>query len=185
MMREKIRNYYYSWKITWEYLSMEIIKHIPSQSLRKNLLSWKGASIASQVSIFSSVNIRCPKNLKIGKGCSIGPKVLLDARMGLEIKENVTIAYDAIIWTLQHEMNSSDFHGKGAPVVIEDYAWICSRAIVLPGIRIGKGSVVASGAVVTHDVEPFTVVGGIPARIIGHRSVSELDYVPYTRMHIV
>ena len=184
-MRKKIRDLYYSWKLSGQYLSMAIIRYIPSQTLRKNLLRWKGASIANHVSIFSSVDIRCPQKLIIGNGCSIGPRVMLDARMGLEIKENVTIAYDAIIWTLQHEMNSTDFHGKGAPVVIEDYAWICSRAIIMPGVKIGKGAVVASGAIVTHNVDPFTVVGGIPAKKISDRTVSEFTYEPYTRMHIV
>ena len=82
-------------------------------------------------------------------------------------------------------MNSTDFHGKGAPVVIEDYAWICSRAIIMPGVRIGKGAVVAAGAIVTHNVNPFTVVGGIPAKKISDRDVSEFTYEPYIRMHIV
>ena len=59
---------------------------------------------------------------------------------------------------------------------IGDFAWICSRSIILPGIKIGKGAVVASNAVVTKDVPPFAVVGGVPARIIGHREEKEYEY---------
>ena len=56
-----------------------------------------------------------------------------------------------------------------APIVVGDYAWLGSKAMVLPGVKIGKGAVVAAGAIVTKDVSPFTVVGGIPARPIGER----------------
>ena len=60
-------------------------------------------------------------------------------------------------------------------MVIEDYVWIASRATILPGVTIGKGAVVACGAVVTKDVEPMTVVGGVPARKIGER-INLLEY---------
>jgi maltose O-acetyltransferase len=53
--------------------------------------------------------------------------------------------------------------------VIEDWAWIGERAIILPGRRVGKGAIVGAGAVVTRDVSPFEIVGGNPARVIGHR----------------
>ena len=110
---------------------------------------------------------------------------MLDARKGLEIGDNVTIAYDSAIWTLHHEMNSKDFHGKGGTTVIDDYAWICSKSILLPGVHIGRGAVVASGAVVTKDVEPYSVVGGIPAKKIGERKEHDFTYEPYTHLHIV
>ncbi len=184
-MTQTLKNCYISWKLSFSYLSMSLLRHLPSQRLRKSLLRCLGASISDHVSMFASVDIRCPKLLKIGHGCSIGPKVMLDARKGLQIGNNVTIAYDATIWTLHHEMNSKDFHGKGGTTVIEDYAWICSKSILLPGIRIGRGAVVASGAVVTKDVMPYTVVGGIPARKIGEREEHDFTYEPYTRMHII
>lgn len=107
---------------------------------------------------------------------SIGPKVLLDARCGLTIRRNAVIAYDAIVWTLNHDYNDVHFCGKGAPVEIGAYAWICSRSIILPGIKIGEGAVVASGAIVTKDVAPWTVVAGIPAKVISHREQKEYHY---------
>ena len=134
--------------------------------------------------MFRTVKIRNPKGLLIGNNSSIGPNVLLDARSGLEIGNCVTIAYDAIIWTLHHDMNSSTFEGKGGKVIIGDYAWICSRSIILPGVKIGKGAVVASGAVVSKDVEPFSIVGGIPAKVIGQRENKEYTYKPNFNIHI-
>ncbi|NJK52359.1 MAG: hypothetical protein HC936_05170 [Leptolyngbyaceae cyanobacterium SU_3_3] len=81
----------------------------------------------------------------------------------------------AWIWTAQHDLNDSGFAGVSAPVVIEDYAWISSRATILPGVTIGRGAVVAAGAVVTKSVAPFEIVGGVPAKKIGERN-RDLDY---------
>jgi maltose O-acetyltransferase len=87
----------------------------------------------------------------------------------------VDIGQETNIWTLQHDV-ADDFHRAiGAGVVIEDYAWIASRVTILPGVRIGRGAVVATGAVVTRDVPAMAVVGGVPARVIGSRS-SKLLY---------
>lgn len=179
-----ISNVLSPWRGSKEYILNYIICHIPSRHVRLWILKFMGARIDSNVSMFASVNIRNVKGLTIKEGTSIGPKVLLDARKGLNIGKNVTIAYDAIIWSLHHDYNSTDFRADGAPVVIEDYAWICSRAIILPGVRVGKGAVVACGAVVTKDVPPFTIVGGVPAKLIGDRN-NKLDYIPFYKLHVV
>lgn len=63
-------------------------------------------------------------------------------------------------------------------MTIGDYAWLCSHCIILPGVTIGEGAIVASGAVVTKDVEPWTVVGGIPAKEIAKREQKDYDYRP-------
>jgi maltose O-acetyltransferase len=123
--------------------------------------------------------------LIISNGCSIGPRVRLDARKGLTIKENVTIAAEVMIWTLHHDYNDINFKTIGAPVIIDEYAWVCSRAIILPGVKIGKFAVVASGAVVTNDVPDYAIVGGVPAKIIGQREIKDYKYIPYNKMHII
>jgi acetyltransferase-like isoleucine patch superfamily enzyme len=81
------------------------------------------------------------------------------------------------VWLLtdQHDMNDPGFAEVFGPIEIDDYVWIGSRALVLPGVKIGKGAVVAAGAVVTRDVAPYVVVGGVPARQIGTRS-TDLRY---------
>lgn len=173
-----------SWFNSCEWIFIAILKHIPSRRIRMALLRCNGAKIAKDVAMFASIEVRNPQGLVIGNGCSIGPKVLLDARRGLKIGNSVTIAYDAIIWTLHHDMNASDFRTIGANTTIDDYAWICSRSIILPGVHIGEGAVVASGAVVTKDVPPYTVVGGIPAKKIGERN-QNLNYSAYGQIHMV
>ena len=183
-MIHKFKQYVRVWLNSREWLFIALLKRIPSRRIRIALLRCKGANIANDVAMFASIEIRNPEGLVIGNGCSIGPKVLLDARKGLKIGNSVTIAYDAIIWTLHHDMNASDFRTIGANTTIDDYAWICSRSIILPGVHIGEGAVVASGAVVTKDVPPYTVVGGIPAMKIGERN-QNLNYSAYGKIHMV
>lgn len=117
------------------------------------------------------VDIRKPSNVSIGRGTAINKRVLLDGRGdSLIIGNCVDIAQEVQVWTLQHDYNSPSYKGIGKPVVIGDYAWIGSRAIILPGVKIGKGAVIAAGAIVTKDIPEFTVVAGVPARKIAERT---------------
>jgi len=144
-----------------------------------------GVSFGKEVYIYNNIEYRNPRKLVIEGNNSIGNHVLLDARKGLTIKKGAVIASHVLIWTLHHDYNSHDFHTVGASVEIGEYSWICSRAIILPGVKIGKAAVVASGAVVTKDVEPFTVVGGIPAKKIGMRKEMDYDYSTKNKYHII
>lgn len=76
---------------------------------------------------------------------------------------------------MQHDPQDPLYQGVGGPVVIEDYAWLSCRTVILPGVTIGKGAVVAAGAVVTKDIEPYSIVGGVPAVEIGVRT-KDLQY---------
>jgi acetyltransferase-like isoleucine patch superfamily enzyme len=88
----------------------------------------------------------------------------------LEIGSCVDIAADVRIYTLQHDIDDPWFSTVGDSVVVEDYVHIGSRVTILPGVRIGRGAVVASGAVVTRDVPEYTLVGGVPAKAIRTRT---------------
>lgn len=180
-----IKKSFNKWKNSWAWLSMSFITNFPSRHVRLFLLRRKGASIADKVSIWRGVEIRNPKGLSIESGSAIGPGVTLDARKGLKIGKNVTVAKDAIIWTLHHDMNSKDFHTIGAETVIEDYAWICSRSILLPGVHVGRGAVIASGAILSKDVDSQSIMGGVPAKKIGERKESDFTYVPFVDLHVV
>ena len=121
------------------------------------------------------LEFRSAKNISIGNNCVVNKNVLLDGRGGqLIIGNNVDIAQETNIWTLEHDVHS-DFHTSfGEDVVIEDYVWIASRCTILPGVRIGKGAVIASNSVVTKDVEPMSIVGGVPAKKLEKEKVSYL-----------
>ncbi len=116
------------------------------------------------------------KNVIIGDNCIINSGTLLDGRVGrLIIGNNVDIARESNIFTLEHDPNS-DYHiHRSGDVIIEDYVWVASRVTILPGVTIGRGAVIAANAVVTKDVEPMSIVAGIPAKKIGERK-SKLQY---------
>ena len=122
-------------------------------------------------SVFRNVEFRSPYRISIGHHTNINKLCVLDGRGkgGISIGNNVDIAQEVNIWTEQHDYNSPSYAPIGAPVIIEDYVWIASRATILPGIRIGRGAVIACGAIVTKDVPPLAIVAGVPARKIGTR----------------
>lgn len=147
-----------------------------SNHLRYFALKISGVNIKGDIKLFKGISIRNFKGLTLNNGVSIGPKVLLDARNGIVLGRSVTLAYESIIWTMHHDYNNVNFDVIGGTVIVNDFAWICSRAIILPGITIGKCAVVASGAVVTKDVPPYAIVGGIPAKILGYREKKSFIY---------
>jgi len=150
---------------------------IPSKHIRKWWLNLqKNVSISRSAALYGGMKWwRGPFIVK--DGANIGFNCHIDCRTGVVIGKNVVLASEVMIWTLHHDYNDKQFGARGGEVVIDDYAWVCSRAIILPGVHIGEGAVVASGAVVCKDVEPYTVVGGVPAKKIAERDRKEYDYV--------
>jgi acetyltransferase-like isoleucine patch superfamily enzyme len=151
-------------------LGLTLLGYVPSHAVRKAGLRICGAEIASDALVYHGLWIFAPWKLTIGSGSVVGDHAILDARAGITIGDNVNISTNAAIWTLQHDYQSPDFAGKEAPVRICDYAWLCFRSTILPGVTVGEGAVVAACAVVTKDVPPYTVVAGIPAKAIGTRN---------------
>lgn len=155
---------------------IRLLFYMPSHRFRRWLLSLVINDIGDNSWVLLGLEVRGGKNISIGSNCAINKNVLLDGRGGnLLIGSNVDIAQETNIWTLSHDVNSDTHASIGSDVIIEDYAWIASRATILPGVRIGRGAVVATGAVVTKNVPEMTIVGGVPARKIGVRK-SKLKY---------
>lgn len=159
-----------------EFVILPYIMNIPSRRLRLWYLKRAGVCFGSQTSFLRGVEFKSPKNIKIGNNCVINPRTLLDGRGGLIIGNNVDIARETNIWTMQHDVNDTNHCAVSAPVVIEDYVWIASRVTILPGVKIGRGAVIATGAVVTRDVPSMSIVAGVPAKKIGVRN-NPLTYI--------
>lgn len=132
-------------------------------------------ALAPGSSIHMGATLTTLGGVTIGPGTTIDQHVRLDGRGGLSIGASVSIAPEVCLLTADHDPQSADFAGRTAPVTIEDHVWLGTRATVLPGVTIGRGAVVAAGAVVTRDVAPFAIVGGVPAKPIGTRTET-LDY---------
>lgn len=157
-------------------LLLPFFMSLPSRHFRLFILQLIMGQLGKKTSILRNVILLHPKKIFIGCNSVINTRVLLDARGGkLIIGDNVDIAREVNIWTLEHDVNDIEHSTKGGNVIIDDYVWIASRATILPGVKIGRGAVVACGAVVTKDVPPMAIVGGIPAKIIGERK-NELKY---------
>lgn len=178
----------------WVYLAT-LTGYIPSHTIRiflyRNLFRVR-------VGKDSSIHWRCefnqPSGVSIGRNTIIGNDAFLDGRFikrwdkgeigllryfrdfirpkerPLTIGNNVSIAGEVRIYTMEHDIDDPDFGEIGAPVILDDYVVIGTRVTILPGVHVGKGAVIASGAVVTKDIEPFAVVGGVPAKFIRNRA---------------
>lgn len=163
-------------KAGFKFLLSHYLMRIPSQSIRHHVMRSWGMKLGETSLIYMGAEIREPHKITIGKGTTIGHNCTLDGRGGLHIGNNVNFSSEVMVWTMQHDPQCSYFGVESSPVVIEDYAWLSCRTILLPGVTVGEGAVVAAGAVVTKSVEPYTIVGGVPAKLIGKRN-RNLDYV--------
>ena len=159
-----------------KYVSIQISK-IPSHNIRhfliKKILS---SGLSYNTVVYHGAIFRGSFKIDIGCGTVIGDECLLDGRGGLVIGENCNLSTGVKIWTAQHDMNSPDFAYEEALVTIGDRCWVSGGVTILPGITVGEGCVIASGAVVTKDCEPYGIYAGIPAKKIGIRN-QELSYV--------
>jgi maltose O-acetyltransferase len=169
--------------------------YIPSHTIRLFLYrTLFGVKIGRNSSIHWRCEFNQPAGVEIGHNTIIGNDAFLDGRMknfltyrkehgaSLIIGNNVSIAGEVRIYTMEHDIDSPDFSEIGAPVVIEDYVVIGTRVTILPGVHIGKGAVIASGAVVTGDVGEFEVVGGVPAKLIRHRNKNLAYTLKFARL---
>ena len=168
----------------FEYFLNNILSLIPSWSVRHMIMKGLGIKIGKGSFISKNTYFMTPKMFEIGEHSDINRGCLIDARGGIVIGNSVSISHKVNIVTGGHYPNSRNFQGKYMPVRIEDYVWLGIGCTILQGVVVGKGAIVCAGAVVTKDVEPYDIVGGVPARKIGSRS-HDLDYkcvwnIPFT-----
>ncbi len=149
---------------------------VPSHSFRKAVYGLGGIGLGEGSVIHTGAVFYTIGNIRIADDSIIGEKAILDGRGGLEIGSHVDIASEVMIYTSQHDINDPGFKPVHAKVFVEDYVFIGPRAIILPGVTLGRGSVVAAGAVVTKSVEPYSVVAGVPAKKIAERRLQDLHY---------
>lgn len=157
------------------YLPNHFFNKIPSYFLRHAIYKYiYGVKIGKG----SSIHLHCfinRFNLTIGSNSAINRKCYIDTRGGIKIGNNVSISPEVHLITAQHNINSPEFLYETKSIVIEDYVFIGTRAIILPGVHLKKGCVVATGAVVTKSFPPYSVIAGVPAKVISQRN-KQLTY---------
>lgn len=130
-----------------------------------------GRGIASSASLSRRCRVDYPWRLLIGECSSLCDGSWVYCLSRISIGKNCCIGEDVRLLTGSHDLSSPTFELVVRPIEIKDNVWIATGVIVLPGVTIGEGAVVAAGAVVTKDVEPWTVVGGNPAKFIKKRGL--------------
>lgn len=155
---------------------LHCIGYVPLHCVRRFFYRAGGMVIGEGSTIHTGARFYNPANITIGRDTIIGEGVVLDGRDKLSIGNHVDFASEVMVYNCQHDIHDPEFKAVPQPVRIEDYVFVGPRAIILPGVTLGKGSVVAAGAVVTKDVAPFEIVGGVPAKVIGERKEKDLHY---------
>jgi maltose O-acetyltransferase len=159
------------------------VTYVPSRRIRHAWLRvWLGR-FGAGTGVQRGCRFLNGRKVELGERNVINFGCLFDGRIyRISTGSDVSIGPEATILTLGHDPQSQNFENCGGEVTIGDHVWIGYRAIIMPGVTIGEGGVVAAGAVVTDDVTPYTIVAGVPARHIGERARNlpyKLDYRPW------
>lgn len=170
MYRTLIYNEIYMW-------FESIIQIIPGEFgmyFRGYIISKLIKSNAKRLKIPQHVHIYNLKNLSVGNNVRFGKYSQINCIDKVIVGDNVMFGPFVMLTTLNHGFNDLETpmnrqNPSTSPVIIEDDVWIGGHVSILPGVRIGGGSIVGAGSVVTKDVEPYTIVGGVPAKVIKNR----------------
>ena len=149
-------------------ITMEINNHYHTPNELHDLMEHlTGKSIDDSFRMFPPFYTDFGKNITIGKNVFINSGCHFQDQGGVWIGDDVLIGHNVVFATINHDLepkNNRKNHYK--PITVKDHVWIGSNVTVLPGVTIGEWAVAAAGAVITKDVEPYTVVGGVPAKFI-------------------
>ena len=165
------------------FLYNSLLGKVPSHTLRRLYLRWYLAEMGRQSHVQMGCRFLHGRNIHLADNVVLNFGTLLDGRRyPITVGTNVSIGPCASLLTLGHDPQSPEFADAGGPILIEEYAWLAYGCLVLPGVTIGKGAVIAAGAVVTRDVAPFAIMAGNPAKPVGKRQEAlayRLDYNPF------
>lgn len=146
-------------KLNSEYHTPQEIQEIFSEII--------GKPVDETFAMFPPFYTDCGKNITVGKNVFINMGCKFQDQGGIFIDDGVLIGHNVVLATLNHDMKPETRHDMiPKPIHIGKNVWIGSNSVILPGVTVGDGAIVAAGAVVTKDVEKNTVVGGVPARFI-------------------
>lgn len=160
-------------RIVWAVINATVFRWCGGRfgwPLRKHLLTAFGAIIDKKAYIYASCKIFAPWNLKVGRAC-IGPDTEIYNKALIELGNDTVISQGSFLCTASHNISSIMLPLKTAPIILGDNVWIASKVFIGLGVTISNGAVVGATASVYKDVEPWTVVGGNPAKFIKKREI--------------
>lgn len=163
--------------ISYEFLQVALFslpRYPILNTLKATFLRIVGAKIGKRVIFYPGVWIAPGRNLEIGDDVDLALDVLIISSGEVKIGSRVLIGYRTQIISANHDIPPKplrifDSKAVAGPISIADDVWIGGNCMIMPGVTIGEGAVVAGGSVVTKNVEPYSIVGGSPARLIRYR----------------
>jgi putative colanic acid biosynthesis acetyltransferase WcaF len=158
------------WKLTWFFLCSWTPKFL--NPWRVLILRVFGAKVSGIPFVHGSAKIQIPWHLTLFHRACIGERVQVYSLGEIEIKGSATIAQEVYLCARTHDFNDSSFQLITKKITIEDSAFVGVRAMIMPGVTIGKKAIVGAQSVVTKNVKPDQIVAGNPAREIGLRKIS-------------
>ena len=167
-----LRIYKLLWNIIWAILA----RPIPNRMVRRvkaALLRVFGAHVGNGCDIYSSAKIIIPKNLFVGDNVCIGPHTTLHNTAKITLNSHSIISQGSYLCTGTHDITDRSFANIRKPIVVGHQVWVAAQCFIGPGVNVGDGAVCGARAVVFKDVEPWTVVGGNPAKFIKKREFKD------------
>lgn len=161
------------WNVVWVFLFRATPRSNLFRPWRIALLKLFGAKVRWSSNVLPSCRIWQPWKLTMGEYACLSEDVDCYTVDEIVIDAQTTISQGAKLCTAGHDISSRIMELTYAPIHIGDNAWVAAWSTILPGVTIGEGAVVAAGAVVSKDVEPWTVVGGNPAKFIKKRVLQD------------
>lgn len=154
-----------------DYLLNHLVNRIPLVGVRMRAYAALGVGFdeLSSAHVSLGVEMWLGQRLSMGARSTIGQRCYIDARGGIRVEHDVSLSREAALLSATHVPDSPRFAARLAPIHLEHHCWIGMRTLVLPGVRVGEGAIVGAGALVTSDVAPYTIVGGVPARPLRRR----------------
>lgn len=162
-------------RIIWHLVNYTIFRLLFGNffvKMRNNILRIFGAKIDKKANIYNTCTIYAPWNLKIGRAC-VGPNTILYSKDKIIIGNDTVISQGSYLCTASHDISNLMLPLITNQILIEDNVWVAADAFIGPGVSIGQGAVVGARAAVFKDVEPWTVVGGNPAKFIKKRIITK------------
>ncbi|MBI1840568.1 MAG: putative colanic acid biosynthesis acetyltransferase [Verrucomicrobia bacterium] len=159
-------------RASWQALWLLVVRWSPTPLFgwRQRVFSLMGARLASPVHIYPCTRVWAPWNLRVDAMATLGRDVEIYNPAPIHVGHHCIVSQGAYLCGASHDYNDATFPLIAKPIALGPYSWICARAIVLPGVKVGEGAVLAAGSVATKDLNPWTVYGGNPARALKART---------------
>ncbi|SFD29858.1 MULTISPECIES: putative colanic acid biosynthesis acetyltransferase [Algibacter] len=158
------------WSVVWLLFARPLPRRL-GNGWKLFLLRLFGAKVHAKAVVYSSVRIYMPWNLEMHEYSCLAPEVDCYNVDKITIGAHATVSQKTYLCAASHDINKKDYPLITAPITVKDQAWIGAAVFIGMGVTIGEGAVVGATASVFKDVEPWTIVGGNPAKFIKKRNI--------------